>query len=273
MAETSYPFEGNPVTLAEFRAWARQAFGSRVHTGLNVTASGQTVSISAGTATVDGVCYVNDGALTLNVPANTGSARRVYAALVLNPTGKTIRAQVITGPAGGGAPTWTQSATGVWQMPLAWVTQPANSTTVSGSVTSVANRQVAGGISTGGFTEQKNHTYTGEFWTPSDWVTTQAGERGLLLVHTNWCILPGGNNIAVGMGPTLNGSTFASGFTRAELRGNTDITLSLTFDESCLHVIQSTPGTQVRWKPAIVTEKNSNGGIEIHDMHYTAIGL
>lgn len=272
MAETSYPFPDQAITLAQFRAWARQAFGSRVHTGLNVTASGQTVSISAGTATVDGVCYTLDGTLNLSVSANTGSARRVYAVLEL--TGTAITAKLAYGPGGGGAKTdWTQDQAGTWQMPLAWVMQAAGAANVTGSATSVAQRQVTGGISTGGFTEQKNRTYTGQFWTPSDWVTTQAGERGLLLVHTNWCILPGGNNIAVGMGPTLNGSTFASGFTRAELRGNTDITLSLTFNESCLHVIQSTPGTQVRWKPAITIEKNSNGGIEIHDMHYTAIGL
>ena len=33
MAETSYPYPDQAITLAQFRAWARQAFGSRVRPG------------------------------------------------------------------------------------------------------------------------------------------------------------------------------------------------------------------------------------------------
>lgn len=129
MTQSAWPFSGQTVSEAQFRAWARQAFGSRVHHGLTVTTSttGRQLTVSAGLATVDGCAYLSDATVTLNVDANTtGTTRRVYAVLRLNPAA-TPQIQLVTvnGPAGGGAATFTQTDTGIYEFPLAYATVTA----------------------------------------------------------------------------------------------------------------------------------------------------
>lgn len=273
MAETSYPFPDQAITLAQFRAWARQAFGSRVHTGLNVTASGQTVSISAGTATVDGVCYTLDGTLNLRVSANTGSARRVYAVLEL--TGTAITAKLVYGPGGGGAKTdWKQEQAGTWQMPLAWVMQAAGAANVTGSATSVAQRQAAGGYSHTAMNENSWGIKRGGVTPFGDWTEIQAGERGLVLVWINTNVYVGTDNVAASIGVTTDGKTFHSNSeTRHEMRLWGTSAFRVTSNLSDLAVIQSAPGAAVRFKPAILVEATSNGDVTISGITMNAIGL
>ncbi|MEE8725553.1 MAG: hypothetical protein SOH95_05525 [Bifidobacterium crudilactis] len=129
MTQSAWPFSGQTVSEAQFRAWARQAFGSSVYQGLTVTASttGRQLQVTAGLAVVDGCAYMSDSTVTLDVDANTtGLARRVYAVLRLDPQA-TPRIQLVSvnGPAGGGEASFTQTDTGIYEFPLAYVTVTA----------------------------------------------------------------------------------------------------------------------------------------------------
>jgi hypothetical protein len=129
MTQSAWPFSGQTVSEAQFRAWARQAFGSTVYQGLTVSTrtTGRQLTVTAGLATVDGCAYMSDSTVTLNVDANTtGQPRRVYAALRLDPsTTPKIQLVTVNGPAGGGAATFTQTDTGVYEFPLAYATVTA----------------------------------------------------------------------------------------------------------------------------------------------------
>lgn len=129
MTQSAWPVSGKTVSEAQFRAWARQAFGTRIYQGLTVSTSttGRQLTVSAGLATVDGCAYMSDSAVTLDVDANTtGQARRVYAVLRLDPTADPmIQLATVNGPAGGGAASFTQTDTGVYEFPLGYATVTA----------------------------------------------------------------------------------------------------------------------------------------------------
>jgi hypothetical protein len=142
MTQSAWPFSGQTVSEAQFRAWARQAFGSRIYQGLTVSTSttGRQLTVSAGLATVDGCAYMSDSAVTLDVDANTtGQARRVYAVLRLDPTATPqIQLATVNGPAGGGAASFTQTDTGVYEFPLGYATVTAGQSGGWSSATSAA---------------------------------------------------------------------------------------------------------------------------------------
>lgn len=142
MTQSAWPFSGQTVSETQFRAWARQAFGSRIYQGLTVSTSttGRQLTVGAGLATVDGCAYMSDSTVTLDVDANTtGQARRVYAVLRLDPTATPqIQLATVNGPAGGGAATFTQTDTGVYEFPLAYATVTAGQSGGWSSATSSA---------------------------------------------------------------------------------------------------------------------------------------
>lgn len=129
MTQSAWPFSGQTVSEAQFRAWARQAFGSRVYQGLSVATSttGRQLTVTAGLAVVDGCAFMSDSTVTLDVDANTtGLARRVYAVLRLDPQATPrIQLVAVNGPAGGGEASFTQTDTGVYELPLAYATVTA----------------------------------------------------------------------------------------------------------------------------------------------------
>ena len=139
MTQNAWPFTGQTITMAQFRAWSRVAQGSRVWSGLSVTAdtSGRNLIVTAGTATVDGCMFTSDATTTLAVPANTtGTMRRAYAMLTLDDSATPqIQLGVKLGPAGGGAASFTQTESGVYELPLAYATLASGAASFAGSGT------------------------------------------------------------------------------------------------------------------------------------------
>lgn len=137
MAEFSAPFDGSPIaTQAQWSAIAKRWGLDGVHatdpssSTLTVTASGATtVAVSAGKAFVNGWYYASDATKSLTVPANaSGTARIDLVVLRANPTTKKVTSEYKTG--GTSAPTLQQDDTGIWEIPLAQCTVPANASTV-----------------------------------------------------------------------------------------------------------------------------------------------
>lgn len=192
MTQSAWPFSGQTVSEAQFRAWARQAFGSAIYQGLQVSTSttGRQLTVGPGLATVDGCAYMSDSTVTLDVDANTtGLSRRVYVVLRLDPAA-TPRIQLVTvnGPAGGGPASFTQTETGVYEYPLAYAIVTAGQTGGWSSSTSSAESVQASGRQGGMITETGFvNNWTGNFGNvstdipdhgrPPDFVTVQADPR------------------------------------------------------------------------------------------------
>lgn len=173
MTQSAWPFSGQTVSEAQFRAWARQAFGSRIYQGLTVSTSttGRQLTVGAGLAIVDGCAYMSDATVTLDVDANTtGQSRRVYAVLRLDPT-STPQIQLVTvnGPAGGGAATFTQTDTGIYEFPLAYATVTAGqaggwSSATSGAVMLARAQSAKAELQTGTLGVVRNGIAGGSWW-------------------------------------------------------------------------------------------------------------
>lgn len=136
MTQSAWPEGSGGVSEEQFRYLMRSASASRVVSGLTVVASSSDLqlTLASGFAVVQGFAYLNDASLALSVDSNsTGSARRAYMVLELDPTSSPrVQAKIVNGPSGGGAPTFTQTDTGVYQLPVAWVSVASGATTLSG---------------------------------------------------------------------------------------------------------------------------------------------
>ncbi|MYS68958.1 hypothetical protein GTY88_00685 [Streptomyces sp. SID5926] len=138
MAEFSAPFTGSPITTQlQWSRMVRRGILDGVHaddsssTALKVTASGTTtVTVTPGSATVNGFFYNLDAAKNLDVVANAGGAARIdYVVLRADQAAKKVTAEYKTG--GTTAPTLTQDEEGVWEIPIAQCTVGAGSSVVT----------------------------------------------------------------------------------------------------------------------------------------------
>lgn len=137
MAEQSFPFENIDTTETQFSQWASNfqdtgVQGSPTGTELKVTAEGSTLSVlvDVGQAFIRGHYYINTEAIELSIASAGLDTRIDYVVVELDPEANTIAAKVIQGTAVASdpvAPTLTQSATEVYQLPIAQITIP-NST-------------------------------------------------------------------------------------------------------------------------------------------------
>lgn len=92
-----------------------------------------TVILEPGTGVVQGYLYDNDAQLTLTIAENTsGSTRFDFIVLEMNISNQQVRAQVVQGTPGAGAPSLTQTAT-VWQHSLALVEIASGDSTIADS--------------------------------------------------------------------------------------------------------------------------------------------
>lgn len=271
MSETGYPFQGQTVTDSMFRAWAAQFAGSRIGSGLTVTASGTTVTLAPGTAIVNGCGYVLDAPLALAAPANTGGARRLWVRLKLDPTAQSVTAGLVAGT-GTTEPAWQRTTGGVWEEPIAYVAQAAGSSTV-GSVTDVAPRGGStGGVYTGGETNLTVSTGSGQLWTPAgDYCECVSGLGGRVIVQTSWLVYLGGSNVAVDLSCTdPAGVTRLAGGARVQTTDG----VARTYAATATNILTATrPGARVRWKPCCYIEPLSNGGAGIAGYQVTAYGI
>jgi hypothetical protein len=137
MAEQSFPFENIDTTEDEFSQWASNfqdtgVQGSPTGTELKVTAEGSEliVNVALGQAFLRGHYYISTDTVALTVPGAGVETRIDYVVIELDPAANTIVAKLVSGTAVSEnpvAPTLTQSATGVYQLPVALLTIP-NST-------------------------------------------------------------------------------------------------------------------------------------------------
>jgi hypothetical protein len=137
MAEQSFPFENIDTTEDEFSQWASNfqdtgVQGSPTGTELKVTAEGSEliVNVALGQAFLRGHYYISTDTVALTVPSAGINTRIDYVVIELDPAANTIVAKLVSGTAvdeNPVAPTLTQSATGVYQLPVALLTIP-NST-------------------------------------------------------------------------------------------------------------------------------------------------
>jgi len=137
MAEQSFPFENIDTTEAQFSEWATnfqetgvQGSPTGTELGITVTGSDLNLTIAAGQAFIRGHYYINTDDLVLAVTSAGTNTRIDIVVVELDPEANTIVTKIVSGEAVAAdpvAPTLTQSATGIYQLPISTLTIP-NST-------------------------------------------------------------------------------------------------------------------------------------------------
>lgn len=140
MAEISYPFDNIDTTEAQYSQLFRRLQSSGV-AGDSATSdlktfansSGMQVKVPIGVAIVRGHFYFNDAEKTLAIGSASSNPRRDLIVLRLDPTANSITVVVKQGTAAASPsdPSLTQTDEGVFELPIARVTVPANATTIS----------------------------------------------------------------------------------------------------------------------------------------------
>lgn len=146
MAEVSFPFENVDTSESQFGQWASAVAGSEGVNGVpgdtNLLVSGDDsglqVRVAAGTAVVRGTFYQNTIQATVPI-VSAGTQTRIDAIVLeldLGANSTLLRAvqgtPVVSNPV---APTLTQTA-GLYQMLLAYVTIPNNTTSITAGMVS-----------------------------------------------------------------------------------------------------------------------------------------
>jgi len=139
MAEQSFPFENIDTTESQFSEWATnfqetgvQGSPTGTELGITVTGSDLNLTVAAGQAFIRGHYYINTDDLVLAVTSAGVNTRIDIVVVELDPTANTIVTKIVSGTAVASdpvAPTLTQSATGIYQLPISTLTIP-NSTVV-----------------------------------------------------------------------------------------------------------------------------------------------
>lgn len=140
MAETSFPFENVDVSETQFSRWARnfQDYGVKGVPGdgnLLVTGddSGLQVRVAAGQAFVRGHYYINTAQATVTLLSAGTNTRIDMIVLELDPVANSITLKAVRGEEVASspvAPTLTQLDVGVYQLPIAYVTIPADTASI-----------------------------------------------------------------------------------------------------------------------------------------------
>jgi len=139
MAEQSFPFENIDTTESQFSEWATnfqetgvQGSPTGTELGITVTGSDLNLTVASGQAFIRGHYYINTDDLVLAVTSAGTNTRIDIVVVELDPEANTIVTKIVSGTAVASdpvAPTLTQSATGIYQLPIATLTIP-NSTVV-----------------------------------------------------------------------------------------------------------------------------------------------
>ena len=142
MSETSFPFDGEDTTEAQYSQLFRRLQSTGVagvpggpDLAVSANSSGMTVKVAAGFAIVRGHAYENSAEVTLTVPAAGTQPRRDLVILRLDPSANSIVLAVKSGTAAASPsdPALTQTDEDVYEIALARVEVPANAVTVSSS--------------------------------------------------------------------------------------------------------------------------------------------
>jgi len=141
MAEQSFPFENIDTTESQFSEWATnfqetgvQGSPTGTELGITVTGSDLNLTIAAGQAFIRGHYYINTDNLVLAVPSAGVNTRIDIVVVELDPEANTIVTKIVSGTAVASdpvAPTLTQSATGIYQLPISTLTIPASTVVIT----------------------------------------------------------------------------------------------------------------------------------------------
>jgi len=141
MAEQSFPFENIDTTESQFSEWATnfqetgvQGSPTGTELGITVTGSDLNLTIAAGQAFIRGHYYINTDDLVLAVTSAGVNTRIDIVVVELDPEANTIVTKIVSGEAVSAdpvAPTLTQSATGIYQLPIATLTIPASTVAIT----------------------------------------------------------------------------------------------------------------------------------------------
>ena len=141
MAEQSFPFENIDTTESQFSEWATnfqetgvQGSPTGTELGITVTGSDLNLTIAAGQAFIRGHYYINTDDLVLAVTSAGTNTRIDIVVVELDPETNTIVTKLVQGEAVSVdpvAPTLTQSATGIYQLPIATLTIPASTVVIT----------------------------------------------------------------------------------------------------------------------------------------------
>jgi len=141
MAEQSFPFENIDTTEAQFSEWATNfqetgLQGSPDGTELTITVTGSdlNLTVAAGQAFIRGHYYINTSDLVIAVPTAGVNTRIDIVVVELDPETNTIVTKLVQGEAVSAdpvAPTLTQSATGIYQLPIATLTIPTSTVVIT----------------------------------------------------------------------------------------------------------------------------------------------
>lgn len=156
MTITSYPFDSEDTTESQYTLLFRELQDSGVVDTFGGTAyapsadgSGMTVKLQPGFAIVRGHAVNSDALYTVTIDPATSQQRIDVVVLRLDPTANTILPAVVKGtPATSGppVPALTQSATAVYELPIAQVLVGANVTQISNDKVTDIRRYVAGRV-------------------------------------------------------------------------------------------------------------------------------
>jgi hypothetical protein len=141
MAEQSFPFENIDTTESQFSEWATnfqetgvQGSPTGTELGITVTGSDLNLTIAAGKAFIRGHYYINTSDLVLAVTSAGVNTRIDIVVVELDPEANTIVTKIVSGTAVASdpvAPTLTQSATGIYQLPISTLTIPASTVAIT----------------------------------------------------------------------------------------------------------------------------------------------
>jgi len=141
MAEQSFPFENIDTTESQFSEWATnfqetgvQGSPTGTELGITVTGSDLNLTVAAGQAFIRGHYYINTSDLVIAVPTAGVNTRIDILVVELNPETNTIVTKLVSGEAVSAdpvAPTLTQSATGIYQLPIATLTIPTSTVVIT----------------------------------------------------------------------------------------------------------------------------------------------
>jgi hypothetical protein len=141
MAEQSFPFENIDTTESQFSEWATnfqetgvQGSPTGTELGITVTGSDLNLTIAAGQAFIRGHYYINTSDLVLAVPSAGVNTRIDIVVVELDPEANTIVTKIVSGTAVASdpvAPTLTQSATGIYQLPISTLTIPTSTVAIT----------------------------------------------------------------------------------------------------------------------------------------------
>jgi len=141
MAEQSFPFENIDTTESQFSEWATnfqetgvQGSPTGTELGITVTGSDLNLTVASGQAFIRGHYYINTSDLVLAVTSAGVNTRIDIVVVELDPEANTIVTKIVSGEAVSAdpvAPTLTQSATGIYQLPIATLTIPTSTVVIT----------------------------------------------------------------------------------------------------------------------------------------------